>query len=136
MYKEIRKNLEDKKILEELIKGLNERIKFKIQKELGLHATTYTELKVETSNIIDDKFARVFASIEKLDKRKEKLEEELKIIETTIKKADSSLSKMNDKEKKVFRCRYIWGMPIKSIAERLNYSEVQVKRILKEINKK
>ena len=75
--------------------------KFKIQKELGLHATTYTELKVETSNIVDDKFARIFASIEKLDKRREKSEEELKIIETTLKNVDTLLSKMDDKEKKV-----------------------------------
>ena len=49
MYKELKTVLEDKRILEELISSEKERIKYIIQKELGLHATTYSELKIHTS---------------------------------------------------------------------------------------
>ena len=135
MYKELRQWLEDKKILEEILHGLEERIEFKIQKELGIHATTFKELKIQCVNI-DDKFTNTFIKIEKLDKRREVVQEELDIINRRLDKIDNMISKMNGIEKKIFKCRYIWGMPIKNIAERLNYSEIQVKRILKEINKK
>ncbi len=135
MYKELRQCLEDKKILEEILHGLEERIEFKIQKELGIHATTFKELKIQCVNI-DDKFTNTFIKIEKLDKRREVVQEELDIIDRRLDKIDNMISKMNGIEKQIFRCRYIWGMPIKKIAERLNYSEIQVKRILKEINKK
>lgn len=135
MYKELRQWLEDKKILEEILHGLEERIEFKIQKELGIHATTFKELKIQCVNI-DDKFTNTFIKIEKLDKRREVAQEELDIINRRLDKIDNMISKMNGIEKQIFRCRYIWGMPIKNIAERLNYSEIQVKRILKEINKK
>lgn len=135
MYKELRQWLEDKKILEEILHGLEERIEFKIQKELGIHATTFKELKIQCVNI-DDKFTNTFIKIEKLDKRREVVQEELDIINRRLDKIDNMISKMNGIEKQIFKCRYIWGMPIKKIAERLNYSEIQVKRILKEINKK
>lgn len=136
MYKDIKDMLEDKKILEELIKGLEDTIKYKIENELGLHSTTFSELKVETMGVIEDKFARVFAKLESLDKKRETRQGELDIINRRLNNLDNLIGQMSDKKKKVFRCRYIWGMPIKSIAERLNYSEIQVKRILKEINKK
>ena len=87
------------------IKSLEERIKLKIQVELGLHSTTFNELKVESS-IVDDRYARVFAKIENLDKRKSLIQEELKIIEEHLNIIDRRLGEMKDKEKKVFRCRY------------------------------
>ena len=40
---------------------------------MGLHATTYKELKIECPTV-DDKFARVFSQIEKLDKDLQVLE--------------------------------------------------------------
>lgn len=135
MYKELKQWLEDKKILEEVLHGLEERIEFKIQKELGVHATTFKELKIQCINL-DDKFTNTFIKIEQLDKRREIVQEELDIINRRLDKIDNMISEMNGIEKQIFRCRYIWGMPIKNIAERLNYSEIQVKRILKEINKK
>ena len=132
MYKHIKEDLEDKKILEEEIQGLKERIKYKIQNELGLHATTFSELKVECPKI-EDKFLRTFTKIEKLDKKREVLQGELSIIERTIENVDLLLSTMEDKKKKVFRCRYIWGMSVKDTAERLHYSIDYVKEITKKI---
>lgn len=128
MYKELRQWLEDKKILEEILHGLEERIEFKIQKELGIHATTFKELKIQCVNI-DDKFTNTFIKIEKLDKRREVVQEELDIINRRLDKIDNMISKMNGIEKKVFKCRYIWGLTRKKTAQQLGYSEDRIKQI-------
>ena len=128
MYKELYKELEDKKILEEELKSLEERIKLKIQRELGLHSTTFNELKVKFN-------FRVFAKIESLDKRKNLIQEELKIIEEHLNIIDRRLGEMKDIEKKVFRCRYIWGLSVKDTAERLGYSVQHIKKITKDLFK-
>ena len=135
MYKELKKELEDKKILEEEIKSLEERIKLKIQIELGLHSTTFNELKVESS-IVDDRYARVFAKIESLDNRRKILQEELNIIIKHLDIIDRRLGEMKDKEKKVFRCRYIWGLSVRETAERLGYSQDRIKQITRNLFKK
>lgn len=129
MYKNLKDMLEDKKILEELVKGLEDTIKYKIENELGLHSTTFSELKVETMGVIDDKFARVFAKLESLDKRRELRQGELDIINRTLDKIEAMIEKMSGKEKKVFRCRYYWGLSRKQTAERLGYSEERIKQI-------
>ena len=126
MFKELKKQIEDKKILEENIRGLEERIKYKIQKELGLHSTTYSELKIECSTV-DDRFARAFAKIESLDQDLQRQKGELKIIEDTIQEVDKLIGTMNDRDKKIFRCRYIWGMTVSQTAERLHYTKDYIK---------
>lgn len=136
MYKDLKKWLEDKKILEEDIKGLSERIKYKIQKELGLHSTTFKEVKIETLNIVDDRFLRVFEKIEKLDKRREMLQGELDIINDVLDKIEKDLAKMSGKEKKVFRCRYILGLSVNQTAERLGYGPDRVKQITRKMFEK
>ena len=136
VYKDLKDMLEDKKILEEEVKGLQDRIEYKIQKELGLHSTTFSELKVETLNIIDDKFARVFAKLESLDKKRELRQGELNIINRTVDKIETMIEKMSGKEKKVFRCRYYWGLSVNQTAERLGYSPDRVKQITRNLFKK
>lgn len=121
MYKELKTDLEDKRILEELIPSKKERIKYIIQKELGVHATTYSELKIQCP-IIDDKNARVFGKVEKLDKELQVLEGEYKIIETSLENIDKIMSTMDSTEKKIFRNRYILGLSVKNTAERMHYS--------------
>lgn len=135
MYRDLKSNLEDKKILEEDIQGLKERIKYKIQKELGLHATTFSELKIECPSV-DDKFARTFMKIDDLDKRKTLLEGELLIIEKSLEEIYQVLSKSSDKHKKVFKARFIDGLSVNQTATRLNYSDKQIKRITAELFKK
>lgn len=135
MYKQLKKQLEDKRILETDIQGLKERIRHKIQHQLGLHATTYAELKIECPTV-EDKFARTFSQIEKLDTDLKVLEGELKIVEDTLDKVDRILGECNDVEKKVFRCRYIWGLSVKQTAERLNYSVDHIKDISQKISQK
>ncbi|MBE6147448.1 MAG: hypothetical protein E7168_03845 [Firmicutes bacterium] len=121
MYKELKNDLEDKRILEELISSKKERIKYIIQKELGVHATSYTELKIQCP-VIDDKNARVFGKIEKLDREVQILEGEYKIIESSLNNIDKIMSTMDSTEKKIFRNRYILGLSVRSTAEKMNYS--------------
>ena len=135
MYKQLKRQLDDKRVLEDQIRGLEDRIKFKIQKQLGLRATSYAELKIECPTV-EDKFARVFSEIEELDNDLQNLKEELKIINDTLDRIDKSIATMNDIEKKVFRCRYIWGLTVKQTAERLSYSEDHIKDISKKIGQK
>lgn len=135
MYKQLKTQLEDKRILEEQIRGLEDRIRFKIQRQLGLHATSYAELKIECPTV-EDKFAKVFAKIESLDKDLQDLKGEHKIIEDSLSKVDNILGQLDGKEKKVFRCRYIWGLSVKETAERLNYSIDHIKDISRKINQK
>lgn len=135
MYKRLKKDLEDKRLLEEEIQGLKDQIKYKIQKQLGLHATTYKELKIECP-IIEDKFARVFSQIEKLDNDLQNLEGELNIINIRLDNIDEQMKIMDSIEKQVFRNRYILGLSVSKTAERLNYSEQHIKRITKELFQK
>lgn len=135
MYKSLKNDIEDKKILEELIKTKEERIKYKIQQELGLHATTYSELKVECFSV-DDRFSRVFAQIERIDNERIVLQGELSIIENEIQKVDELLSTMDDISKSVFRCRYIWGLSVSKTAERLHYGKDRIKQIAREMFQK
>lgn len=135
MYKQLKKQLSDKRILEEMIRGYEDRIKFKIQKQLGLHATTYAELKIECPTV-EDKFARVFSNIEKLDNERIELVEELSIINKLLENVDEQMKKLNDIENKVFRNRYILGLSVKQTAEKLNYSTDRVKQISRKIMQK
>lgn len=135
MYKELKTDLEDKRILEELISSKKERIKYIIQKELGIHATTYSELKVQCP-IIDDKNARIFGKVEKMDKELHVLEGEYNIIEKSLENTDKIMSTMDSIEKKVFRNRYILGLSVRMTAEKLNYSMDRIKQITRKILKK
>ncbi len=131
MYKELKKQINDKKILEDQIKLLEDRIEYKIQKELGLHSTNYQDIKHK--NLRRDKFTDTFAKIEELNNDIKVLKGELYIIDEFLMKIDRKISTMNDLEKNIFRCRYIWGLSIRKTAERLNYSEQHIKRIIKKM---
>lgn len=136
MYRELKKQVDDKKVIEDNIRTLESRIRYKIQKELGLHATSYQELKIECEPVFRDRFSAVFAKIEELDNDLQILKGELAIIDEFLKRIDKSIASMNDLEKSVFRCRYLWGLTVKQTAERLKYSEDRIKQITREIYQK
>ena len=75
----------------------------------------------------------MLAKIENLDNRRILIQEELDVINRELDKIDRLLSNMSDIEKQVFRCRFIWGLSVKETAERVSYSEKQIKRITKEM---
>ena len=136
MYKQLKRQLDDKKIIEKNIKELDDRIAFIIQKRLGLKGTIYSDIKLEIVGNTDDKFAQTFAKVESLDKERESLIEEKNIIINFIDDVYRSINNMNNVELDVFKCRYILGLSRKKTAERLGYTEDRIKQITREINKK
>lgn len=136
MYKQLKRQLDDKKLIEKNIRELEDRIAFIIQKKLGLKGTSYSDIKIEIIGNSDDKFAQTFAKVEKLDKEKELLIEEKKIIDDFINDVYKSIKNMNNTELNVFKCRYMLGLSRKATAERLGYTEDRIKQITREIIKK
>ena len=136
MYKQLKSELANKKLLEELIRGKEERIRFKIQSQLGLHSTTFSELKVDCIGRHDDKFLRVYAQVEKLDKELQSLLGELKLIEKMLSNVDRLMQRLNEKDMNIFRNRFILGLSVRETAERLHYSEDYIKERTREILKK
>lgn len=136
MYKQLKRQLDDKKLIEKNIRELEDRISFIIQKKLGLKGTSYSDIKIEIIGNSDDKFAQTFAKVEKLDKEKELLIEEKKIIDDFINDVYKSIKNMNNTELNVFKCRYMLGLSNQQTSERLGYSIQHIKRINKEISKK
>lgn len=136
MYRELKKQINDKEIITKNIRELEDRIKFKIQKQLGLHGTTFSDIKISSVGEKDDKFLRTFAQIENLDKDRLVLIEEREIIDNFINDVYKSINNINDTELKVFRYKYILGLSNQEIATRLNYSIQRIKQINKEIKVK
>lgn len=136
MYKQLKKQLDERDNINKIIKSLDERIALIIHKRLGLHGTSYSDIKLEIIGNTDDKFAQTFAKVEKLDKERELLIEERKIIDKLIDNVSKNISNSNDIEQKVFKCRYILGLSNQQTSERLGYSIQHIKRINKEISKK
>lgn len=136
MYKQLKKQLDDKKILERNIRELEDRITFIIQKQLGLKGTSYSDIKLEIIGTKDDKFLNTFAKVENLEKDRLNLIEERNIISDFIDDVYKSINNMNNVELNVFKCRYILGLSRKKTAERLGYTEDRIKQITREIKKK
>lgn len=136
MYRQLKKQLDDKKIIDRTISELDERIRNIIQKQLGLKGSSYSDIKLEIVGATDDKFLKTFAKVENLDKEREILEEERKIIVDFINDVYSSINNMNNIELKVFKCRFMLGLSRKKTAERLGYSEERIKQITKKIKAK
>lgn len=136
MYKQLKKQLDDKKILERNIRELEDRITFIIQKQLGLKGTSYSDIKLEIIGTKDDKFLNTFAKVENLEKDRLNLIEERNIISNFIDDVYKSITNMNNTELNVFKCRYILGLSNQQTSERLGYSIQHIKRINKEISKK
>lgn len=136
MYRELKKQINDKEIITKNIRELEDRIKFKIQKQLGLHGTTFSDIKISSVGEKDDKFLKTFAQIENLDKDRLTLIEEREMIDNFINDVYKSINNINDTELKVFRYKYILGLSNQEIATRLNYSIQRIKQINKEIKVK
>ena len=136
MYKQLKKQIDEKRIIDLNIKELTERIEFIIHKRLGLKGSSYSDIKLEMVGITEDKYLQAFAKVENLDKDRELLIEERSIIVDFIDKVYKSITNMNNLELNVFKCRYIMGLSNKDTAERLHFSIQRIKQINKEIIKK
>ena len=136
MYKKLKNQIDDKEIITKNIRELEDRIKFKIQKQLGLHGTSFSDIKIEAIGKKDDKFLRTFSQIENLDKDRLTLIEERDIIDKFLNDIYKSISKMGDLELNVFKSRYILGLTQQETATRLNYTIDRIKQIDRNIKEK
>ncbi len=136
MYKQLKNQIDDKEIITKNIRELEDRIKFKIQKQLGLHGTSFSDIKIEAIGKKDDKFLRTFSQIENLDKDRLTLIEERDIIDKFLNDIYKSISKMGDLELNVFKSRYILGLTQQETATRLNYTIDRIKQIDRNIKEK
>ena len=136
MYKQLKRQIDDKEIITKNIRELEDRIKFKIQKQLGLHGTTFSDIKIEAIGKKDDKFLRTFSQIENLDKDRLTLIEERDIIDKFLNDIYKSISKMGNLELNVFKSRYILGLTQQETATRLNYTIDRIKQIDRNIKEK
>lgn len=136
MYKQLKRQIDDKTIIDKNIRELEDRIRYKIQKQLGLHGTCFEDIKILSVGKQDDKFLRVFSQIEKLDRDKKELMGEKEIIVNFINDIYKSITNMNNTELNVFKCKYMLGLTNREIAERLGYGIDRIKQINREIRKK
>ena len=136
MYKQLKRQIDDKTIIDKNIRELEDRIRYKIQKQLGLHGTCFEDIKILSVGKHDDKFSRVFSQIEKLDKDKRELMGEKEIIVDFIDDVYKSITNMNNTELNVFKCKYMLGLTNGETAERLGYGIDRIKQINREIRKK
>ncbi len=137
MYKELKKQIGDKKVIHETRIGIENRIQYKIDNQLGLKGMSFQEVKIQMKNNNRiDRFAKVFSDIEDLDNQRQDLLNEEKIIEDMLQKVDHKISELNDIELKVFRGMYLWGKTHQEIAEAEQYSIARIKQISIDINNK
>lgn len=136
MYKQLKRQIDDKVLIDKNIRELEDRIKYKIQKQLGLKGTCFEDIKIQSVGKQDDKFLRTFSQIEKLDKDRLELVGEKQIIVDFIDDVYKSITNMNNTELNVFKCKYILGLTNRETAERLGFSIQRIKQINTEIIKK
>lgn len=136
MYKQLKKQIDEKIIIDRTIKELTERIEFIIHKKLGLKGSSYSDIKLEIVGITEDKYLQAFAKVENLDKDRKLLIEEKNIIVNYIDDIYKSITNMNNLELNVFKCRYMLGLSNRQTAERLGYGIDRIKQINREIAKK
>ncbi|MBR1386241.1 MAG: sigma-70 family RNA polymerase sigma factor [Bacilli bacterium] len=136
MYKQLKKQLDEKRIIDRMIKELTDRIEFIIHKKLGLKGSSYSDIKIEMIGVTEDKYLQAFAKVENLDKDRELLIEEKNIIVDFIDDVYKSINNMNNQELNVFKCRYMLGLSNRQTAERLGYGIDRIKQINREITKK
>ena len=136
MYKQLKKQLDEKRIIDRMIKELTDRIEFIIHKKLGLKGSSYSDIKIEMVGVTEDKYLQAFAKVENLDKDRELLIEEKNIIVDFIDDVYKSINNMNNQELNVFKCRYMLGLSNRQTAERLGYGIDRIKQINREITKK
>ena len=135
MYKQIKKQIADKRLIGITREGIEKRIRFKIDKVLGLRGMSIQEVKIQLKNS-EDRHTSVFASIEDLDKDRIILLEEENIIDEMLSKINDAIDDLNEIEHKVFRAMYLRGMTQQEIADSEGYSLDRIKQISRDINSK
>lgn len=134
-YKTLKSKIEDKKVHERTLRLLDDQIKLYIDSKLGLRGMTYEEVKVQKSNF-GDKFASTFADIEKLDKEREFEKKQLELINDYLNDIDKLFGTLNNREKAIFKLKYIYGYTDKETSIELDVCEKTISRAVKKILEK
>ena len=134
VLKELYKNLIDYDLLTNQKDGLEKRIIAKLN-ELGVKGNNYNEV-VMRIGFAKDKYADVFIKTEQLIKDRDRIIEELKIIEGVLKKARELIRDSSEIEYKVFVGKYLENLSLQDIATKEDYSLARIKQVSAEINKK
>lgn len=82
-----------------------------------------------------DKFLEYTTKVEVIDDEIEMLEHEIRILSSYLRRMENSLRSMKGILEKVFVDKYVDNMAVTEIALKNNYSQVQIYRYLKKINK-
>lgn len=133
-YNLILKQKEDEQLYKRIYDLLDQRIKFKIDEKLGLQGMSFSEVKIKLEPE-RDKYSKVLEELEELDEEKKLAKKELDMIKDFFSKIDRDISQMKEREKKVFKAKYLYGLSNLDIASQLDCSEKTIQRLLKEIEK-
>ena len=131
----LKNQLQDKTIYEKLIQLLTDRIRHLIEDDLGLHGISYDELKIKRTEF-KDRYATTFAKIEDLEKDRKIATTQYNLICDFLNEVDRMMLTMNDREREIFRLKYIYGLTNKQIEDRGIACEKTIRNYLKEIDKK
>ncbi len=131
----LKNQLQDKSIYEKLIHALDKRIQHLIDEELGLRGMSFDEIKVQKTEF-KDRYSTAFAKVEDLDRDRKIAKEQLDIIQQFLDEVDQSIKSMNDKEKEIFRLKYIHGLSNKEIENRGIACDKTIRTYLKEIDRR
>lgn len=134
-YTLLKNQLQDKLIYEKLIHILDKRIRHIIDEELGIHGMSFDEIKVQKTEF-KDRYSNAFAKVEDLDHDRQIAKKQLDIIQEFLNDVDQLIKSMNDKEKEIFRLKYIHGLSNKEIESRGIACDKTIRTYLKEIDKK
>jgi len=136
MYKQLKKQIDDRRIIHITRLGIEKRIQHKIDNQLGLHGMSFQEVKVQMGTSLNDRFTKVFADVEDLENQRLELLEEENVINEILEDVNRNISNLNDIEHKVFRAMYLWGKTQQQIADSEGYSLDRIKQISRDINEK
>lgn len=131
----LKNQLQDKSIYEKLIYALDKRIQYLIDEELGLRGMSFDEVKVQKTEF-KDRYSTAFAKAEDLDRDRRIAKEQIDIIQQFLNEVDQSIKSMNDKEKEIFRLKYIHGLSNKEIENRGIACDKTIRTYLKEIDRR
>ena len=95
----------------------------------------FDKVMVQSSRVNNNLFLEYTSAIEVLDDSLEILNEEINAMEYYLRNMENSLRSMKGILERIFVAKYIDGLNVTQISEKTHYSQAQVYRYLKQINK-
>ena len=93
------------------------------------------KVRVTSSKVADNTFINYADIVTPIDNEIDFLKKEIALIERYLKQMEQSLRSMKGNLEKIFVAKYIDGLDVNQICEKINYSPTQVYRYLRTIKK-